>query len=368
MTNDLGSITAHSIVENEQATLANTTLANADLYDATLYTMGSSLSTSVSVAITPVNIEFMQNSEVITYSLSDAQLEPILGTIPREVKLPNGSTLVFDASVPVERYFHETHSGWLNTLEKHKRYVLLALVLVPVFFVLIIKYVIPSAARSVAPLMPHSVNQRIDEQTLYIFDKTILDESELSVAVQDAVQHNWLAMIKQINDMDLPVGDEYHLLFRKSDALAANAFALPGGTVVITDALVELLTDKPEAIQAILLHEIGHVYHHHGMQMMAETLGVTLLMTYVLGDLEGVAEMFNGISATIIQNKFSQSLESEADDFSLAQLNNLGIPSEALADAFIALSKETGTDESLLEEYYTSHPSIKSRIEKAKKQ
>ena len=334
-------------------------------YEAILYKAGSSEANYINVNLSLTRIQFTVDNEQVSISISDAKLTPVLGEIPREVKLAGGYTLVFQPDVPIENFFNAPHYKWLTSVEKHKRYFLSALVLVPIFFVFIIKFVIPAAARNIAPHMPQSVNQRIDKQTLFTFDKVMLNKSELTPEVKSTITKNWSAMINKINTTDLPIGDHYTLLFRSSKLLGANAFALPGGTVVITDGLVTLLKDNPEAIQAILLHEIGHVYYHHGMQMMAESLGITLLMTYVLGDLDGVAEMFNGISATLIQNKFSQALEAQADDFSLVQLSTLGISATALADAFIALSQDIGSEELFLEEYYSAHPSIKSRITKA---
>ena len=50
----------------------------------------------------------------------------------------------------------------------------------------------------------------------------------------------------------------YTLVFRKSDAIGANAMALPSGTIVVTDGLVTLAEDDRE-ILGVLAHEAGHV-------------------------------------------------------------------------------------------------------------
>ena len=55
--------------------------------------------------------------------------------------------------------------------------------------------------------------------------------------------------------------------------MPANAFALPGGTVVMTDAIVQAAADKgisDDALVGVLAHEIGHVVHRHGMRMVVE--------------------------------------------------------------------------------------------------
>lgn len=335
--------------------------------EAIYYPVGSSKAHTVEITVSEAEIKFALEDNQLSYALTDTKLEPPLAKLPRELLLTDGGKLVLDASAAIDQFYQTTHYLWLHNIEKHKRFYLSAFVLVPLFLVFIIKFVIPSLARNVAPLLPPSALQQIDEQTLYTFDKTLLNESTIPEADKDKVIQYWEHMVQylQLNNGD--VDNTYTLLFRKSKFLGANAFALPGGTVVITDELIELLKDNPEAIQAILLHEIGHVVHHHGMQMIAESFGITLLTTYLFGDLDGIAETFNGLSATVIQNKFSQSLEAEADDYALTKLKVLNISPNALAEAFIALSKEAGNEESsFLEKYYSSHPSIKSRIEKAK--
>lgn len=335
--------------------------------NATYYHVGSSKAQMVILYVSGESIQFSIDEECFSYNLSDTRLEPPLAKLPREVNLVDGGKLVLDASVAIDQYYKNTYYLWLYNIEKYKKFYLFAFLLVPLFLVFIIKFMIPSLARNIAPLMPPSVLQKIDEQALYAFDKTLLNESLMSIEVKNDITKNWDNMVKALQ-LNADTDNNYTLLYRESDFLGANAFALPGGTIVITDGLIELLKDEPEAVQAVLLHEIGHVVHHHGMQMMAESISITLLTTYLFGDLEGIAETFNGLSASVIQNSFSQSLEAQADDYALSRLKKLNISPNALVDAFIALSKESGGPESehFLEKYYSSHPSIKSRIEKAK--
>jgi len=335
------------------------------LYNAQYYKAGHSKHYQTLVKILGNTIEVMSDGELYTYFLVDSILEPPLAKLPREVRLKDGSKLIFNVEENIEQHFKGRHNAWISVLEEKKRYIFLAFILVPIFLMLIIKYVIPTTAKTIAPLMPHSVKSQIDEHAIDAFDRLVLDESKLTNEEQLKVTKSWEQMLLAINS-ESSEQPRYSLLFRKSETLGANAFALPGGTVVITDELIELLKGKPEAIQAILLHEIGHVYHNHGIQMMAESLGVTLVFTYLFGDMEGITELFHGVSASVIQNTFSQSLESEADDYSLMQLKKLGISTQALADAFIALGEKHGLEEGKLEKYYSSHPSLRSRIDKAK--
>ena len=71
----------------------------------------------------------------------------------------------------------------------------------------------------------------------------------------------------------------------------ANAFALPGGTVVMTDAIVRAAADKgisDDALIGVLAHEIGHVVHRHGMRMVVEQGVLNMGLGLALGDVSGV--------------------------------------------------------------------------------
>ena len=73
--------------------------------------------------------------------------------------------------------------------------------------------------------------------------------------------------------------------------MPANAFALPGGTVVMTDAIVQAAADKgisDDALVGVLAHEIGHVVHRHGMRMVVEQGVLNMGLGLALGDVSGV--------------------------------------------------------------------------------
>lgn len=301
-----------------------------------------------------------------SFEFDELALQPVLANLPRELVLPSGAKLVFEAKYGIERYFqHQSGYQVLNWLEKNKYAWLLALLLTPIAFYWLIKVVIPAAARSVTPLVPYSVTAQIDEQVLYALDKLTMEPTELSDEVKQVVTQSWQQALSAVPNTEQPLA----LNFRASETYGANAFALPGGNVVITDELAELLHQQPEAITAIFLHEIAHVEYRHGLQMVAEATGVSLLMTYFFGDLEGAAEYFSGAALTVIQNQFSQDLETEADSFALEHLKVIGIKPSVFADALSALAQLDEGEEleqaGKLEQYLSTHPSIKARVDRA---
>lgn len=306
----------------------------------------------------PNTDDVLLNQEINLCKVSSA-----LGSVPCEVNFVDGDLLVLPAVHPMVTVLREQlpKSNYiLHLFEQSKVFWLVALLLVPLSFYFLVNYIIPSMAETVAKQVPHSVKVDIDDEVLSIYDGVMFEETELDPSKQEKIKTQWQLLLRELK-LDQ---NAYSLQFRKSESIGANAFALPGGTVVVTDELVLLFKDKPEAISAILLHEIGHVELNHSMKILAESVGTTLLMTYFFGELEGLVEIFSGTAVTLLQNTYSRDIESEADDFAVTKLSLIGKSPQAFADAMRGLSEQTEKQHTLLK-YFSSHPEIKQRIDKA---
>lgn len=289
-------------------------------------------------------------------SLDNLVITPPMANLPQEIKLPCGGLLVLPKGSELSQ-LNSRHGGVIDWLEKNKFACLLALLLVPLCFYGIVTKGIPTLAKELTPMVPMSVKQSIDRQVMYVFDELMLKPSELDENTQQHWQQLWQ---KSLEQLDLQQ-NSYQVLFRQSPSMGANAFALPGGTIVVTDELLKLLKNNEDAVMAVVFHEIGHVEHQHGMQLIAESLATTVLMTYIFGDMEGIAELYSGSFTSIVQNQFSQQLEKEADSYAVKQLQAFDIPTSALADALLAISADHEKLDKL-QQYLSSHPSVESRV------
>jgi Zn-dependent protease with chaperone function len=225
---------------------------------------------------------------------------------------------------------------------------------------------IPATASSMVPLVPDKVRQQMGQHTFYTLKKTTLQPSELPAEQQQELQQLWQQSLAQ-----LPLRyQDYQLHFFRSRLLGANAFALPDGTVVITDDLVKRLAEQPDALLAIMLHEIGHVEQQHSMRLVAQSLGAALVFGILFGDVETLGELVLGSGAGLLQNAFSRDMEREADQFALTHLQLLGKSPNAFADAMTALLQQqenSDVDHSALLKYLSTHPDTAERIEQARK-
>ena len=144
-----------------------------------------------------------------------------------------------------------------------------------------------------------------------------------------------------------------------------NAFALPGGQVYYFSGLLER-TETADEFAGVLAHELGHVVHRHGMEMLIESSATGLLAALDMATLaaaqdagltdEAIEQLWASIDpadgqaltafitedfftqahgpagATLIDSRFSRDAEREADEFAAAAGNRLGFSPLALAD------------------------------------
>ncbi len=322
-------------------------------------------------AATAVTLRFENRELLITddrgversFSREMLRIAPKLGRLPREVKLPTREQLVCEQSSALNNWLDGESGEGVSALESNRRWVLGSVVLVPAFLYVVFGWLMPWAAVHFANLVPDSVKVVASQQSLAALDATLLDPSELS----DAEQGRMRMAFYDVSDRIDTEHKIFSIQFRHAPTIGPNAFALPDGTIVFTDEIVELVDGDQSLLNAIYLHEVGHVENNHSMQLVAESLFATLAVSYFFGDISGSLEAFFGIGSTVVSNKFTQAHETDADDFALRQLRNSGQDPMAFADAMKKLSQLRPSASEAVDNWFSSHPAIQSRIERAMK-
>ena len=93
-----------------------------------------------------------------------------------------------------------------------------------------------------------------------------------------------------------------------------NAFALPGGHIVVTSGMIELVK-RPEELLGVVAHEVAHVTQKHAFRQMIASAGPFIIFQVFLGGgKSGAMSAVAGGSAFLVQQSFSQEYEKEADD------------------------------------------------------
>ena len=137
----------------------------------------------------------------------------------------------------------------------------------------------------------------------------------------------------------------------------ANAFAVPGGHIVILSGLIDHARSADE-VAGVIAHEMGHVVSRHTMADMMRTLGVGAAILVITGDVSSAAALGG---AVLINLSYSRDDETEADALAVRYLNGSGIGTRGLHDFFARLAKREEGDGM---EFLTTHPSSQLRAER----
>lgn len=207
---------------------------------------------------------------------------------------------------------------------------------------------------------PPIVVELIDDGNLSAMDRLIADPSELSEEKQAEIQAIFDRIVLAAPE---PPYGSYELHFRKAKFIGPNAFALPGGTVVITDLMVKTYGD-PDLIAGVLGHELAHVQEKHGLEQLYRSLSIYVLVALIAGEVGPILEdilLEGGVLASL---SYSREHEREADRIGIEIARKAGYNPAALADFFEDISKEEGP----IPDWLSTHPNSQERVENIRRQ
>ena len=171
-----------------------------------------------------------------------------------------------------------------------------------------------------------------------------------------------------------PAGDAFNRLLEAAPPSAhsyqvhvirsadVNAYAVPGGHVLVTTALLRSL-DAPDELAAVLAHEITHLTLRHTTRGMLEQEGLRLVFRLMSGDGSGVGSLI-GKAGELGGLSYSRDDETEADAGAAELLARAGISPLALARVHDRLSALDSTGPGL--EFLSTHPANAARRERAR--
>jgi Zn-dependent protease with chaperone function len=163
-----------------------------------------------------------------------------------------------------------------------------------------------------------------------------------------------LRMVRELGGR-LTVGSAYDYRFYLAESPEVNAFALPGGQVVVYTGLLRL-AHGPEEVAGVLAHEVQHVEGRHTLRLLIHDLGWRAVLSAALGDLGG--GVWAGMAQRLGTLHYGRDLEREADLGALVRLRRAGIAPDGLVGFFEKLARLEGKGVALL----ASHPTSEERI------
>jgi predicted Zn-dependent protease len=162
----------------------------------------------------------------------------------------------------------------------------------------------------------------------------------------------------------LDLGNDFPADYTVVDADIVNAYALPGGPIVVYAGIIRKM-ESPEELAGILAHERSHVLRHHSTRSIFQNLSGVLLINLVLGDASSFINLIAQNGQQIQQLSYSRELELEADREGLHLLLKNKVNPKGMLSLLEKLKQEnTG---SIVPEFLSTHPLPDSRIEALKK-
>ena len=162
-------------------------------------------------------------------------------------------------------------------------------------------------------------------------------------------------------------GGPFEVRVRAVQAPMVNAFALPGGGVLVTDELIAM-TRTPDELAAVIAHEVAHVQARHVMQAVWRALGVGLLLDAVVGGGTGAGQQAVLLAGSVTDLRYGRAAEAEADARGQELLADRGLSSEGMAPFFERLAaRGEGREAAAVKELLSGHPDTlrRARVSRA---
>jgi Zn-dependent protease with chaperone function len=291
---------------------------------------------SVLVIVRDNGLSIETEGNVVHYTFSELDVQAKLGTSKRIIDLPDGARLeAVDISELEAASPSKANVFWrgVHYLENHLGWVLVSLTATVFFGWVFLQYGVPKLAEHVADATPLSMERNLGEQVLKGLDH---EYGYFSPSKTKKIRQADIVTALNKLCMSLKSCPKYQLKFREGGVVGANALALPGGIMIVTDELIQLAKNDTEIV-AVLAHELGHVEGRHAFRQSIQSVLAGLVLAAATGD---VSSMASGLPGVLMQMRYSRQHETDADDFALNALQKACLPPKAFADFMLRFEQQ----------------------------
>lgn len=281
-----------------------------------------------------------------------------LAGVPQSILLVTGQRFVPFEELPLG-FLGAAESGasrWVDWLERFSPVKAGVLVLLFGLGIFGLRAAVPFMADVAVALIPEHLEATIGRQAFREFDALLLKPSGLTQARRASLVAAARVLAESGGIDPIP---EIH--FRHAPSIGANAFAFPGGPILVTDDLVRVMGNDKK-ILAVVAHEFGHIEGRHSLRQVLRISGVFLIASLVVGTDDTLMEELAALATSLSSSGYSREFEADADSFAARLLVTAGRPQGDLADAFQALLDDCGKACEKDDGWFSSHPALEDRI------
>lgn len=213
---------------------------------------------------------------------------------------------------------------------------------------------IPLLAEVIAPHVPLAWEKGMGQSILNIMapEKSRCKDKALNQAIEQ--------IVARLN----PSGSShYEFKVFVINSPIFNAFALPGGNIIVFSGLLEKM-ESPESLAAVLAHEMQHIKKRHVTKRVIEDSSTGVMLSAVSGDVTGSMLYGMKIARTLATLSYSRQDEEEADAEGIKMMIAANLDPEAMVSFFQTIKEKNVRLK--IPQYISTHPDTEQRISKIK--
>jgi Zn-dependent protease with chaperone function len=209
-----------------------------------------------------------------------------------------------------------------------------------------------------AQLLPLAWEERLGNQVVEIASKVLTRSREPRFCDDEP---GAVALDRLMAKLGQGLDTSYKVRVRVLDSTIVNAFAAPGGQIILMRGMIGF-TESPEELTGVLAHEIGHVVHRHPIESMFRRINESMLLDFVTGGTRGGAAA-GAFANALIGASYSRDAENQADATALELMERARVSPQGTAAFFDRLiAEKKDSKDSIL----ASHPPSAARAERAR--
>jgi len=303
---------------------------------------------SVSVSVSREGLHFaLESKGDILWSFANIRLQKIgnnLQNLRFEYEIETEEGRFVESLIVTDRDFREViialaPPGFSTSLRppdlKRKIGFALGVLLIPFVLYALWISIIPSIARSLTLKVPVAWEEKLGDTILGSMSP---EESRRNAPQTQQALEEIVARLLA-TDPQQPYKIKIHL---QSDSLV-NAFALPGGHIIVFQGLLDQ-TDSAEEMAGILAHELQHVLRRHTTQAIIRSVSIYLIFSTLTGDVTGAMQTVLDTASNLGHLSMNRSMETEADRDGMLMILKAGINPAGMIQAFQKLDDNLNSD------------------------
>ncbi len=201
----------------------------------------------------------------------------------------------------------------------------------------------------IVAVTPHSVDQALGD--------FVLDTLEVERCGDDALDAQAKGILDRLERKLQRSPFDFDLIIAVDPSV--NAFALPGGHLVVHSGLLAS-SSSPDEVAAVLGHEMMHSLGRHQLKGLIHRVGLVVAVSAIVGDTTGLAALAANYGAELGALGFSRDQERAADKRGLKLMARAGYDPEAMATFFDRLAEDE-TEMSAAAAFFGTHPASAER-------